>query len=185
MSKEIKINPKLFEVKGTSKKTLKNGKNIKKAILDSLAETSTDVLKDLEVMTDSLPEQSKESTNPVVKPDTTYGCLKNGKKPTLRHTEQQTKKVKQYSSFGKTKNVVNVFIKDKDSYAKLEKDIKKMEKTSMITIKNYLRTRKLYKVGSSAPDDVLREIYLNAQLAGNVENNNPETLVHNYVNDEP
>ena len=28
MSKEIKINPNLFEVKGT-KKTLKNGKNIK------------------------------------------------------------------------------------------------------------------------------------------------------------
>jgi hypothetical protein len=182
MSKEIKINPKLFETKGSSKKTLKNGKSIKKAILDSLAETSTDVLKDLEVMTDSLPEQPKE---PSVKPDTTYGCLKNGKKPTMRQAEHQTKKVKQYSSFGKTKNVVNVFIKDKDSYNKLEKDIKKMEKTSMITIKNYLRTRKLYKVGSSAPDDVLREIYLNAQLAGNVENNNPETLVHNYVNDEP
>lgn len=183
MSKEIKINPKLFEVKGSSKKTLKNGKSMKKAILDSLAETSSDVLKDLEVMTDTLPEP-KESVKDFIKPDTTYGCLKNGKKPTIRQAEHQTKKVKQYSSFGKTKNVVNVFIKDQDSYNKLEKDIKKMEKTSMITIKNYLRTRKLYKVGSSAPDDVLREIYVNAQLAGNVENNNPETLVHNYVNDE-
>ncbi len=55
MSKEIKINPQLFGVKGT-KKTLKNGKNIKRAILESLNETSTDVLKDLEVMTDNLPE---------------------------------------------------------------------------------------------------------------------------------
>ena len=178
MSKEIKINPQLFQTKGS--KTLKNGKNMKKAILDSLKETSTDVLKDLEVMTDTLPE-----SKPVeVKPDTTYGCLKNGKKPTLRQAQHTKKTIKQYTSFGKTNDVVNVLIKDQDSYNKLEKEKKKMEKTSMITIRNYLRTRKLYKVGSSAPDDILREIYVNAQLAGNVENNNPETLVHNYVNEE-
>lgn len=177
MSKEIKINPHLFETKGT-KKTLKNGKNIKRAILESLKETSTDVLKDLEVMTDNLPETKAE-----IKPDTQYGCLKNGTKPTLRQAQHTKKTIKQYTSFGKTDDVVNVLIKDQDSYNKLEKDKKKMEKTSMITIRNYLRTRKLYKVGSSAPDDVLREIYMNAQLAGNVENNNPETLVHNYVNE--
>jgi len=179
MSKEIKINPQLFGVKGT-KKTLKNGKNIKRAILESLNETSTDVLKDLEVMTDNLPEPKVET---VIKPDTTYGCLKKGTKPTLRQAQHTTKTIKQYTSFGKTKDIVNVLIKDQDSYHKLEKDKKKMEKANMITIRNYLRTRKLYKVGSSAPDDVLREIYMNAQLAGNVENNNPETLVHNYVNE--
>jgi len=179
MSKEIKINPQLFGVKGT-KKTLKNGKNIKRAILESLNETSTDVLKDLEVMTDNLPEPKVET---VIKPDTTYGCLKNGTKPTFRQAQHTTKTIKQYTSFGKTKDIVNVLIKDQDSYNKLEKDKKKMEKANMITIRNYLRTRKLYKVGSSAPDDVLREIYMNAQLAGNVENNNPETLVHNYVDE--
>ena len=182
MSKEIKINPNLFSVKGGTKKTLKNGKNLKKAILESLAETPTDVLRDLEVMTDKLPEPNPIST---VKPDTVYGCLKNGSKPTFRQAQHApTKKIKQYTSFGKTNDVVNVLIKDQDSYNKIEKDKKKMEKTSMITIRNYLRTRKLYKVGSSAPDDVLREIYVNAQLAGNVENNNPETLVHNYVNEK-
>jgi hypothetical protein len=182
MSKAIQINPKLFEVKGNTKKTLKNGKNIKRAILESLAEKPIDVLNELEIMTDTLPEKQNV---PVIKPDTQYGCLKNGTKPTLRQAQPaKTKTVKQYASFGKTKDVVNVLIKDQDAYHKLEKDKKKMEKTSMITIRNYLRTRKLYKVGSSAPDDVLREIYVNAQLSGNVENNNPETLVHNYVNDE-
>jgi hypothetical protein len=79
---------------------------------------------------------------------------------------------------------VRVLLKDKDTHAKIAKDKKKLDKHSMSDIRTYLKTRKLYKIGSTAPDDVLREIYKNAYLTGNVENNNKDTLVHNFLNDD-
>ena len=71
-----------------------------------------------------------------------------------------------------------------DKYSQIEKIEKKLDKHTMTDIRNYLRTRKLYKIGSTAPDEVLREIYKNAYLTGNVENNSSETLVHNYLNEQ-
>jgi hypothetical protein len=176
MNKEIQINPDLFLIGKNKNKTLKkpNGKKLKQAILDSLSDSTP--LNDLEVLVNTVP------ADPVfVKPDTKFGCLKNGNKPTLKQSKTRT--IKQYTSFGKNSDTVKVLIKDKEAYHKVDKDLKKLEHTNMSTIRNYLKTRKLYKVGSSAPDDVLRNIYVNAQMAGNIENNNSETLVHNFVNE--
>jgi hypothetical protein len=188
MNKEIKINPELFSTK--KNKTIKKpvGSNLKKELLKTLASKESDVLKDLEQLTspeikvepDPKPELVETS---IPKPDTEYGCLKNGTKPTFRQLKNKPKTIKQYASFGKHKDTVRVLIKDKEMYAKIEKDKKKIDKHNMTDIRNYLRTRKLYKIGSTAPDEVLREIYKNAYLTGNVENNSSETLVHNYLNE--
>jgi hypothetical protein len=171
MSKEIKITPDLFSLK----KTKKPNRNLKKELLQTISTKESNVLTELESLTTGKEKETdeKETKGPE------YGCLKNGEKPTYR--QLKTKTVKQYSMFGKNKQTVRVLIKDKDTYARIEKEKKKLEKHSMIDIRNYLRTRKLYKIGSTAPDDVLREIYINANLAGNVENNNSDTLVHNYL----
>ena len=159
--------------KTEKKKTLRNKKKLKSDLLKSLDSTS-DVLSDLEVLTDKMPE-----SKPEIKQDVTYGCLKNGSKPTMRSSKTRT--VKQFTSFGKSHDVVRVLINDKDAYTKIDKDKKKLEHANMTTIRNFLRTRKLYKSGSTAPDEVLREIFINAQLSGHVENKNPDPLVHNYM----
>lgn len=159
--------------KQEKKKTLRNKKKLKSDLLKSLDSTS-DVLTDLEVLTDTMPETKIE-----VKQDTVYGCLKNGSKPTARSAKTRT--IKQFTSFGKSHDVVRVLINDKDAYTKIDKDKKKIENANMTTIRNYLRTRKLYKSGSTAPEEVLREIFVNAQLTGHVENKNPDPLVHNYM----
>ena len=171
MNKEIKISPELF---GGKHKTLRKPpiKDLKRSILESIS--SPDILEGLDSMKPSVPSEP-------LKP-TTYGCLKNGVLPTFRQTKRST--IKQYASFGKCKsNTVRVLIKDRETYAKIEKDKKKLDKRPMSEIREYLRTRRLYKIGSTAPDDVLRDIYKNAILTGNVENNNSDTLVHNYLND--
>jgi hypothetical protein len=173
MNKEIKISPELFG--GSKPKTQRKSstRDLKKSILESIS--SPDLLEGLDTVK---PSVSSEPLKP-----TTYGCLKNGVLPTFRQTKRATT-VKQYASFGKCKShTVRVLIKDRETYAKIEKDIKKIEKRPMSEIREYLRTRKLYKIGSSAPDEVLRTIYKNAILTGNVENNNSDTLVHNYLND--
>lgn len=73
-------------------------------------------------------------------------------------------------------------MKDKTTYDAIAKDIEKIKKHPMNKIRNFLKTKRLYKVGSTAPDDVLREIYVNVHLTGDIENKNLTTMVHNYMN---
>jgi hypothetical protein len=191
MNKEIKINPDLFSSTKKNKTVKKPNKQLKKELLQKLSNNEADVLSELESLTnptektDSEPNQQNQQneTNVKIEKEPLHGCLKNGTKPTLRQLKQTPKTVKQYTSFGKKNNTVRVLIKDKHTYAKIDKDIKKLDKHSMTDIRTYLREKKLYKVGSTAPDEVLREIYKNAQLTGNVENKNDETMVHNYLNE--
>lgn len=211
MNKEIKINPDLFFPK--KNKTLKRnmGSNaIKKALLETIA--NKDILKDLELLTlkpdkpEVKPEVKPDKPDkPEVKPkvtlnenstlevnnsekhikvDTSYGCLKNGNKPTLRQSQsKQSKTLKHYTTFGKHNTTVRILIKDKDTYKHIEKEKKQLDKHSMSDIREYLQKRKLYKVGSTAPDDVLRELYKNSYLTGDIENKNSEILIHNYLNE--
>ena len=176
MSKAITINPEFLGKKQAKTQKKPSGKELKKALLQSI---SPSILEGL-----SEPEPPKETVAPVPTPASTYGCLKNGSLPTLRQLKRSATTVKQYASFGKGKsNTVRVLIKDRETYAKIERDKKKIDKRSMSEIRDYLRQRRLYKIGSTAPDDVLRDIYKNAVLTGNVENNNPDTLVHNFLNE--
>jgi hypothetical protein len=184
MNKEIKITPESFLVKKN-----KTTKKAKKELIESLQALPKELKEPIEVPKESIEsiEVPKSTESIEVPKDSSektplYGCLKNGIKPTFRQSKNKT--AKQYSSFGKTENIVRVLLKDKDTHAKIAKDKKKLDKHSMSDIRTYLKTRKLYKIGSTAPDDVLREIYKNAYLTGNVENNNKDTLVHNFLNDD-
>ena len=51
-------------------------------------------------------------------------------------------------------------------------------------MKVYLRKHGLIKAGSACPNDVVRELYTNAVMCGNVSNKNKDNLVHNFLNDD-
>ena len=53
-----------------------------------------------------------------------------------------------------------------------------------INLRNYLRKHNLMKIGSSAPDNIMRGIYESAYLSGDVYNNNAEILLHNWNSEE-
>ena len=180
MSKEIKMDPVFLGNKRakTQKQKKPSGIELKKALLESLS--SPDLLEGLE----SVSQEKKEASNVDEIPKSTYGCLKNGSLPTFRQLKRTSNTVKQYASFGKSKGTVRVLIKDREMYAKIDRDKKKIDKRTMPDIREYLRKRGLYKIGSSAPDDILREIYKNAILTGEVENNNSSTLMHNFLNEK-
>jgi len=179
MNKSILVDPQLLGGKRskTQKQKKPSGSELKKALLESLS--SPDLLEGFD-----LPEKTEVPEVAVeVTPATNYGCLKNGTLPTLRQLKR-TGTIKQYASFGKSKGTVRVLIKDREMYAKIERDKKKIDKRSMSDIRDYLRKRGLYKIGSTAPDEILRDIYKNAILTGEVENHNSSTLMHNFLNEQ-
>ena len=50
-------------------------------------------------------------------------------------------------------------------------------------IKKYLIKRGLLKVGSTAPNDILRKMYESSiLLCGEVQNHNPDYLLYNFMN---
>ena len=125
----------------------------------------------------------------------TYGCLKNGKNPTFRQTRsfpqtvikapaRRFNTIKHYTSFGKKNNTIRVLVKTAKDFKSIDNEKRKLDKHSLADICTYLAAHNLYTPGSDAPEDVLREIYRNAYLAGNITNSNPETLMDNYMSEK-
>ncbi len=66
----------------------------------------------------------------------------------------------------------------------MKKEVSHLKKKSINNIKKYLRKHNLIKIGSSAPDNLLKEIYQESYLAGDIYNKNGEILLHNFIKDE-
>jgi len=98
-----------------------------------------------------------------------------------RNTKRLSKTMKRWK-LGKRNNYVGVLIKSKKIRKMVNNDIKKIRKTPVNNVKKYLYKRNLLKQGSQAPNDVVKIIYENAILSGDIYNINPETLLHNFIN---
>ena len=79
---------------------------------------------------------------------------------------------------------VSVLIKNSQTRRKVQTEQALLKQKSILDIKNYLRSKNLLKVGSNAPNDVLRHMFEQSILAGQIENKAKDTLIHNYFNDE-
>ena len=96
-----------------------------------------------------------------------------------------TRKIrKKRYTLGKRRRKVGILIKSRQTRKKIKKEHDRLKKKKLSAIKLYLKKRGLIKVGSSAPEKVLRGIYETAVLSGDVYNKNSDVLLHNYINDE-
>lgn len=82
---------------------------------------------------------------------------------------------------GKHDKKISVLIKNNSTRKTVKEDLTKLKKKSILDIKNYLRKHNLIKVGSSAPNDVLRQIYEQSILAGDINNNNNNNFLVNNL----
>ncbi len=58
------------------------------------------------------------------------------------------------------------------------------KKTNLTTVKNYLKQHKLMKVGSTAPTNLIREMYENAKSYGDIINENKHNLLYNFEKED-
>ena len=130
-----------------------------------------------------------DSFNSKLLPDPPYSNIKNGDKPTYREWKNTTQKrplplvltepmkekrtlgkgggkkmSKHYTKLGKKNKTISVLIKDRATRKTIDQEVNLLKKHEISKIKEYLRDHGLIKIGSHAPESILRETYENAFL---------------------
>ena len=120
-----------------------------------------------------LPEPNKE--NIVSPPPVNRNDIIGIKKIT-------TKTIKKKYTLGKNKNkkYVSILVKDRGTRKLILNAQKDLKNKSINQVKEYLREHNFIKIGSNAPNDVLRKLYESAMLAGEITNSSSEILLHNF-----
>ena len=108
----------------------------------------------------------------------------NNKKylPTKKKITRKTKTIKY--NLGKKGKTVGILIKNNKTRKKIKHELLSLKKKSIIEVKDYLHQKNLIKSGTLAPNDVLREIYEQSILSGDVVNESNQNLIHNFLNNK-
>lgn len=101
-----------------------------------------------------------------------------------RRIKRKTIKKKYTCGKLKTKKQISVIIKSMKTKNKVLREKRDLKNEPMQKIRNFLYKNSFIKVGSTAPDKVLRDMYESIILTGKVHNKNSHIMVHNYMNNE-
>lgn len=104
--------------------------------------------------------------------------------PSLKPRRKRITRTLKYKLGKHANGTVSVLIKNSQTRRKVQTEQALLKQKSILDIKNHLRKNNLLKVGSNAPSDVLRQLYEQSILAGQIENKAKDTLIHNYFNEE-
>jgi metal-responsive CopG/Arc/MetJ family transcriptional regulator len=148
-------------------------------------------------MTQNLIQKPKTSFAPIVSSLTTMPASTNlnnfqnmnqkdqpNKSKFIKRITKKTIKHKYTLGKSKIKKVVSVLLKDQNTRKKIQTAQKDLKHHSIHDIKKYLKNHHLIKIGSHAPNDVIRKLYESAMLTGEVTNLNVETILHNFMKDD-
>lgn len=143
------------------------------------------------------PPPPTEGERSRIAPEPAFGILKGGKKPTYRQWYNKTcrrkpqismpkeriQQVKRSYNLGKSNKTrkVSILLKNKEKRREIQDEINSIKREKVVDIKKYLRNHNIIKSGSTAPHDVLRQLYQQSRLAGGINNKSNENVIHNYL----
>ena len=96
----------------------------------------------------------------------------------IRNTKKST------FTLGRKNKKVSVLIKNNATRRRIKSEHGLLKQKPINEIKKYLYEKNLIKVGSSAPNDVLRTLYESSILAGDITNVSSSVQLHNFMNKE-
>jgi len=137
------------------------------------------------IMTQNLiqPPVNNKFNDEINKSNTQQNLQKNH---TYIYKNRMIKKtIRRKYTLGKSniKRKVSILLKDRNTRKNVLGAIKDLKNKSINDIKTYLRDHNLIKIGSSAPNDVIRKMYEQSMLAGEITNNSTDILLHNLMKD--
>lgn len=155
----------------------------------NLSQTNYNGVPESEKSTQLLAPTIQDSHQTVIQPSSIQPTDTNN--ISLSKSEPEMKQMIQYSeikktySLGKNKknNSIGVLIKNIHTRKKIEEDIAKHKKTNITTVKNFLNKHNMIKHGSTAPTQLLRCMFENVKLCGDVSNDNISNIMHNFEKD--
>ena len=108
--------------------------------------------------------------------------IQNPKPDNVRRIKKMKKvtTIKKYK-LGRSKNkrTIGMLIKNRNTRREVLLAQRDLKQTSINDVKQYLYDRNLIKRGTNVPNDVIRKMYENAKLTGEVYNLNNDIIVHN------
>ena len=80
---------------------------------------------------------------------------------------------------------ISVLVSNRTIRNRISTEAQLLKQTPIYDVKKYLIKKGLIKVGTIAPNDVLRKMYETTSLiCGEIQNHNPENLLYNFINDK-
>ena len=147
------------------------------------------------INTNAFNDEIKELENPISNPNSfNVSQNKNQFGGSFKENEERNKykkeiikrTIKRKYKLGKSKsnNKVSVLIKDRNTRKNILNAQKELKKKPLSEVKNYLHKHGLIKIGSNAPNDIIRKMYEFSMLTGDINNNNADTLLHNFLKEK-
>ena len=184
-----------FDVKQTMQNKLSINNTAPRTLLSSIISNNKIASSDIESPKDNIAKQLKErnQSGSLLKiPRQNVGDGNgndnvNGKKrkrPRSKTMKRTT--ITRRFKLGKDgkKRVISVLVKNNNTRRRIKHELGALKRVPIKEVKQYLRKHNLLKVGSAAPNDVLRHLYEQSVLAGDVHNLAKDTLIHNFFNDK-
>jgi hypothetical protein len=97
---------------------------------------------------------------------------------------KQKKTIRRSYKIGKSKVLpkISVLVSNRTIRNNITTKSQLLKQVSLNDIKRYLVKRGLIKIGSTAPNDVLRKMYeCSSLMCGEIQNHNPDNLLHNFL----
>jgi hypothetical protein len=117
---------------------------------------------------------------------------KQTEKTNLASNKNKLKYLKQKKIFKRTYRVgrskvaprIGVLVSNRTIRNRISTQSQLLKQTPIQEVRKFLIKKGFIKIGSNAPNNVLRKMYESVSLVcGEVENHNPDTLLFNFLND--
>jgi hypothetical protein len=157
---------------------LRNKHNPKTSSGSSSSSSSSSYISgDGELENDEKEEKGEKHENKINNSTSSSSSSNRATKIRKRLRKTITKRFK----LGKQGNIVGVLIKNNDTRKKIQKEHSLLKNKNLSDVKKYLVEQKLMKIGSTAPPNIIRKIYEDSVLTGEVENIGKDIVLHNFL----